>query len=271
MKKFIQLFILLGVAMMPTAMNVEAQGFYIYKTDGSRICLMNAEVDSINESQGKYIYKTDCTIERLLNAEVDSIVAFEKEYPFMNAHKAVDLGLSVKWATCNVGAESPYEFGGLYGWADATGEKTSTRNYDYLCGGLSNICGDERYDIARARWGEQWRLPTKSEMEELRTKCKWVWTTKNAIEGYLITGTNGNTIFLPAAGYRNGTTISYYDTFTGTSHDGEYKTGRYWTGTLSYYDSGWDGFAWCLSFQSVSVYMNDRDRCYGCSVRPVTE
>lgn len=90
----------------------------------------------------------------------DTAVAIENPIPNLPA-QPIDLGLSVKWASWNVGASSPEDYGGLYGWADPTGNNTSTNNTDYPNNNPpSNICGTN-YDIAHIKWGENWRLPTK--------------------------------------------------------------------------------------------------------------
>ncbi len=107
----------------------------------------------------------------------------------------VDLGLSVKWADRNVGADSSTDYGGYYQWgATTTYEEGSSLSFD--------IGGMKSYDAATANYGEGWRLPTKTEMEELVNKCTWIWTTINECNGYIVIGPNGNRIFLPAAGRR---------------------------------------------------------------------
>lgn len=167
---------------------------------------------------------------------------------------AVDLGLSVKWASWNVGAASPEEYGGLYGWADPTGKKISMDVADYNI--RTDILGTE-YDIARIQWGVNWRLPSAEELEELRTNCSWTWTTQNDIIGYKITGTNGNAIFLPASGWREGTELFNRD------HSGGYLSGTWNTGNrlpahLTFHDN------YYTEIVCTSLY-------YGFSVRPVTE
>lgn len=140
-----------------------------------------------------------------------------------NGYEWVDLGLSVKWATCNVGASHPEEYGILVGWSDVSGTKMSKDYNDYPSAyGPMNISGDSRYDIACVKMGGNWRMPTYAEYQELVDNCTWQWSTVNGSNGYLITGANGNQIFLPAAGYRKGETLKetggagYY--WTGTSH-----------------------------------------------------
>lgn len=123
----------------------------------------------------------------------------------ISTSQIVDLGLSVKWAGWNVGASAPEKRGGLYGWADPSGKKISGDEDEYPNENPpTNICGTE-YDIAHVQWGHGWRLPTKEEMEELMNKCKWKWVSYRKTNGYKVTGPNGQSIFLPAAGFRYGT------------------------------------------------------------------
>lgn len=143
---------------------------------------------------------------------------------------AVDLGLSVCWADRNIGALAPHEAGGLFGWADPTGQETSADvmspggAWDSpLYGGPNppaNISGTS-LDIARIQWHMQWRLPTEAEISELVNECDWTWTTSNGVPGYQVTGPNGNSIFLPVTGYRFGNEV--FDA----------GFGYYWSGTLN--------------------------------------
>ena len=114
----------------------------------------------------------------------------------------VDLGLSVKWANWNVGASGETEYGGLYGWGDPTGLKTTTSTGSYPA--ISDISGTI-YDIAHVQWGNEWRMPTVAERQELLDKCTYELTTQNGVFGRKVTGPNGNSIFLPSAGIRVGT------------------------------------------------------------------
>ena len=117
----------------------------------------------------------------------------------------VDLGLSVKWATCNIGAQRPNQYGDYFAWGE-----TSTKDYydddnysiqeRYNTKGVSIL--DSSDDAAYILWGEDWRIPTKEEIQELKQKCRWQWTTLNNTYGYKVTGPNGNSIFLPTAGLR---------------------------------------------------------------------
>lgn len=189
-------------------------------------------------------------------------------------YEAVDLGLSVKWASCNVGANSPEEYGGYYAWGE-TEEKTyyswstykwcngSYNNLTKYCTGSSSGTVDNRTtlepedDVAHVKWGGNWRMPTRDEQEELCTKCNWAWTTMNGVKGYQVTGPNGNSIFLPAASHRIGTDV-----------DGRGSYGSYWSATLyensrfAYIISFYDGY-----YNSYCFYY----RYYGQVVRPVSE
>ena len=140
---------------------------------------------------------------------------------------AVDLGLSVLWADCNVGGDSESPIGGLYGWADPTGEKTSQNVADYvplrkyLSGQIpTNISGTE-CDIATAKWGQGWRIPSKEDWKELIEKCKWTKENAFHVYGYRVEGPNGNSIFLPNTGLRYGEAISNTD------------AGYYWTSEMA--------------------------------------
>ncbi len=142
----------------------------------------------------------------------------------LNGHACVDLGLSVCWATYNVGAEFPEEYGSYFAW----GETDVNQFYkweSYKYGSFNNndvnfgmikynkIDGHKNLDLAddaaRVNWGEGWRMPTLDEIKELCEKCIWTWKSLNGINGYEIIGTNGNSIFIPAAGYRHGSGVSY--------------------------------------------------------------
>lgn len=192
----------------------------------------------------------------------------------LNGHEWVDLGLSVKWATCNVGASSPSDYGGYYAW----GETRTKSSYDwdncfdcvnpkkwdkdsgwgtYKLGGQTRITPSSGHDTARENWGGTWRMPTDAENDELCKKCKWTWTSQGGHNGYKVTGPNGNSIFLPAAGWRLD---------TGTYSVGEYS--YYWSSTLS---SLYSYYARCLYFNSSSHSTGFNFRSNGKSVRPVTE
>lgn len=188
---------------------------------------------------------------------------------------AVDLGLSVKWACCNVGAHSPEDYGGYYAWGE-TEEKSdyTPLTYKYYLGDLdgdgyyydsneyqnigSNISGTS-YDVAHVKWGGSWRMPTWDEIKELCNKCSWEWTEVNGIKGQKVTGPNGNSIFLPAAGY-------HYDTYVA----GHGSFGYYWSGSL---DKDHGDIAYDFDFDSGAYGLDHHfgGREVGHTVRPVTE
>ena len=189
---------------------------------------------------------------------------------------AVDLGLpsGTKWASCNVGATAPEEHGGYYAWGE-TEEKSvyPFETYKYCNGSydtMTKYCTSSSYgivdnktilepcdDVATVKWGGAWRMPTFDEFKELEDKCTWEWTTLNGVYGYQVTGPNGNSIFLPAAGDR-------YD-----SEVYKCSLGYYWSSTLG---SGDCSHAICLYFKSDDdyvVWIYDY-RYYGRTVRPVS-
>lgn len=138
--------------------------------------------------------------------------------------KAIDLGLSVKWADCNVGSTSSVPTGGLYGWGDASGKKTSKDIEDYWLD-VNDISGT-KHDIATAMWGDSWCIPTKSHWKELVEKCEWKIEKSQEMQGYRVTGPNGNSIFLPFTGLRFGETVTnknagYYWTSENVPNDKE--------------------------------------------------
>ena len=140
---------------------------------------------------------------------------------------AVDLGLSVKWATVNIDATLPADYGNYYAWGETeTKDEYSLDNsVTYGDSSFGDISGDATYDAATANWGSSWRMPTQTECQELVDDCTWTWTTQENsdgeyIKGYLVEGTNSNSIFLPAAGYRYGSSLYR----AGTSGD-------YWSST----------------------------------------
>ena len=191
----------------------------------------------------------------------------------------VDLGLSVKWATCNVGATKPEEYGDYYAWGETEtktdytwsnykfrtsgdrGDNISFYKYnmDSLCGPLDNkTVLDPEDDVAHIKLGGGWRLPTDAEWTELRTKCTWTWAKENGVFGRMVTARNGNSIFLPAAGYQGDSSLFGSGTY-----------GSYWSSSLYSDDSG---TACSVYFGPDSFFRNTYlGRYYGFSVRPVSD
>ncbi len=172
-------------------------------------------------------------------------------------HEYVDLGLSVKWATCNVGATSPEDYGHYFAWGETSPKEKYTEENSLTYGKqMSDISGNAQYDAATANWGGDWRMPTNYELGELSDECIWTWTMQNGVEGFNVKGTSGNSIFLPAAGFRDGSSLGG-------------AGGFYWSSTP--YDNNYDYSAYYLFFVSVGLGMNGHYCYYGQSVRPVVE
>lgn len=178
---------------------------------------------------------------------------------YINGHEYVDLGLSVKWATCNVGASNPSDYGNYYAWGETspkseyTTSNSSTYGYD-----INGDIGGTSRDAARVNWGGTWRLPTQAECEELKNRCTWTRTNQNGHNGYQVTGPNGNSIFLPAGGYR-------FDNLS-------YKVGvdgQYWSSISGNYTE--TGSAWRLLIHPSGREVSWSGRFGGRSVRPVSK
>ena len=183
---------------------------------------------------------------------------------------AVDLGLSVKWANMNVGATTPEGYGDYYAWGETSTKETYNWGtyFDTNDGGNTftkyNNDGGKKVlapedDAAHVNWGGSWRMPTRSEWQELIDNCTWTWTTQNGINGYKVkskkAGYTDKFIFLPAAGYRNDSGLYYVGSY-----------GVCWSSSL-YEDYSYG--AW-----NVGIYSDGHDpfssrRYYGLSVRPV--
>lgn len=190
----------------------------------------------------------------------------------VNNHGYVDLGLTAMWATCNVGATLPEEFGEHYAWGETEPKddytwrtyKWGKREYD-----MTKYCTFMEYgpvdhkaslepedDVAHVKWGDNWHMPTSAEVEELIENCKWKWTKLNGVRGYLVTSKiNGNSIFLPAADIRGDVNIASFG-----------KMGCYWLSSIDYL-TPYNAFTLSLSPNFYhTVYLG---RCGGFSIRPV--
>ena len=218
-----------------------------------------------------------------LVSNIDSVYFSGQKGSAVN-YEYVDLGLSVKWATFNVGATKPEEYGDYYAWGE-TETKTDYSWFTYKwCNGsnatLTKYCsidnvGNECFtdtltvlapedDVAHVKWGGSWRMPTKAEQDDLHNKCAWTWydsgnTEFNGVAGYKVTskieGYTDRSIFLPAPGYRYG-----------TNFDAVANGGHYWSSSL---DTGYPIQAYFLYFDSEVVDWSCNFRLIGYSVRPV--
>src|SRR5574344_2517870 len=268
MKKYLFTIILALVSMASGAQTGRA--FYMYVHGGNIKAFTKSTVDSIAYSNvgvdGKtygdivtqLIYTKDSLYKTPLS-EIDSVSFIMKSSnDTITPGEAIDLGLSVKWASCNVGATTPEGCGGYYAWGE-TEEKSdySWSAYKYYNGFSgayknigSNISGTQ-YDVAHVKWGGSWRMPTHEEFQELCNKCTSTWTTYNGVSGYKFVGTNGNSIFLPAAGSRWGTDVYRQG-----------SNGCYWTGTICSYKSD---IAWRLNFDLANLIPGYNNRILGFS------
>ena len=201
----------------------------------------------------------------------------ERAKTYVNGHRAVDMGLSVRWADCNVGANHSYDTGDYYAWGETSTKVSFPWNtYKHISNGkLIKYCSNSssgrvdnkriletQDDAAYVNWGNAWRIPTKEQWEELadNNKCKWEWTTDSGVYGYKVTSKiTGNSIFLPVTGYKPGGTRIEHP-----------ELGLYWTSTLftGQYDNG---YLAAYRFDLGQTHYNCRGthRCNGRAIRAV--
>ena len=232
------------------------------------------------KAETKYYYRAYVMLNNLqiLLGDVKEFTTLEKsgsDEPenSVNGHEYVDLGLSVKWATMNVGATSPEEYGDYFAWGEI--EPKSEYNwgtYKWCDGDYNNMtkyCISSDFgivdnktklepedDAATVNWGGAWRMPTKEEQGELITECNWTLDTMNGVDGYTVTGPNGNSIFLPMSGYFFDTNIEdvgMNGTYWGSEYTSDFSSHAY---VIDMYDDG-----------DISLFTNSR--YYGNSIRPV--
>ncbi len=233
-------------------------------TNGSRMAPVSVEVDQKTGTAHLYVYACENGYGRY-TLQVEGAAQPEPINPTY-----VDLGLpsGTLWATYNVGATSPEEYGDYFAWGET--EPKNEYTWDTYKFGSSNTAFTKYNetdglttleavdDAATVNWGEDWRMPTSEEQIELRTACTWEWTdnyNETGVAGSIVTGKNGNSIFLPAAGYRWWT--DFYNVGT---------NGSYYSSSLNKDDIGYaDG----LSFDSNNQYYGQSTRCNANTIRPV--
>lgn len=160
----------------------------------------------------------------------------------------------LKWATCNVGANSPEEYGDYYAWGETETKDEYTEENSYTYGvKMNDISGDPKYDVARKKWGGKWRMPTYDEMEELIVKCSWEWIEQNGTNGYKVTGPNGNHIFIPDASSYSKNEMGYWCS---------QPQGDYW-----FNDSAWG----IILYEHNCFVFEPRLRCDVKKIRPVIQ
>ena len=192
-------------------------------------------------------------------------------------HDYVDLGLpsGLLWATCNVGADTPEDYGDHFAWGETQPkEYYNWSTYQHCMGSYSTMtkyCNNSEYgyngyidnltillpmdDAATANWGNGWRMPTREEWQELYQNTTCTWTTLNGVNGRLFFASNGSSLFLPAAGYRLDSSLYLAGSY-----------GYYWSSSLH---AAYPSRAWILMFRSLDFFMSSNGRPYGQSVRPV--
>lgn len=225
--------------------------------------------------------KNDPVFESLLKEKQEEINTPSKNTSGVeNGHKWVDLGLSVKWATCNVGASKPEYAGDYYAWGEVvTKREYNSDNYKHsglfaikkyvtdkgkgLVGngkvdGKSSL--DSEDDVAHVKWGGTWRIPTKEELEELRVECTWKWTYNNGVYGCEVTSNKAGfkdcSIFIPASGYKTGKDLRNNN-----------EIGYFWSNTLE--TDGSQSSAWRLAFDDFDANVTYMFRSRGLPIRPV--
>ena len=181
----------------------------------------------------------------------------------INGYKFVDLGLPscLLWAETNVGASTPYEDGDYFAWGETKPKSSYTEsNYKYdnsskydSTNGKTILDADD--DAATANWGVNCRMPSSDEFNDLKEKCTWSWKSNyNGTSGYLVTGPNGNSIFLPASGIRDYSSNELHGT-----------DGNYWSSSIANAYKSASSFY----FYANNADLSNGDRYLGYSVRPV--
>lgn len=219
MKKLLMFF-----AMVMTSITMMAQSqFYVILKDGSGASYPESIVDSLtfNDQNGAKIYGFEDLVKSIaqLRKEVDSLKGVLSRIPVDSSlftHEYVDLGLpsGTLWATCNLGAKKPSDYGYYIYW----GETDQRSNYSLSGNQLydkdiptmraTGIIDQyfnltSRYDAATVLWGNDWRMPTSDEFNELLRYCTYLWTEVNGSNGIMFTSSkNGHQIFLPCAGMK---------------------------------------------------------------------
>ena len=183
----------------------------------------------------------------------------------LNGHDAVDLGLTsgTMWATCNVGATAPEEFGGFYAWGETVEKESYSWGTYTHCDGSYNTChniGEDisgtEYDVAHVKWGGSWKMPNETQVKELLNECSSEWTKVNNVNGYRFTGPNGNSIFIPAAGYYDNAKLYRSG-----------KAGGFWSSS----NDSPKYFSVSMVFEKDYLENTAFERYYGLSIRPIVE
>ena len=259
-KRIFSLFAIVGLAMattlslsMLTACDDDDDDDYLTET---------VDDDTDGDSSSDADSSSDDTTD---DSSSDADSTFDSDSSITTVGEAIDLGLSVKWADINIGATLPADYGNYYAWGETTTKNSyragNSETYDKS--GFTDISGTYT-DAATRNWGGSWRMPTEAKFNELVDNCTWTWITQEdsddqTINGYKVEGTSGNSIFLPAAGCYENSSLKY-----------EGKCGKYWSSTAL--DGSINYFTYALNISSSQILVyNDIARYIGKSVRPVSE
>ena len=220
--------------------------YYVYMTSGSKAIRVTLpsyqplfiEFDKygVADLKGKEVY------ELTVRYEDDKLIELNKISGSKAGHDYVDLGLSsgLMWATCNIGAPNLWDSGDYFAWGDVVTKscynESNCRTFNKTQKELKkrNIIDKDdtlkdSYDVATQKWGTGWRIPTTNDFLELINECSWDWSKQNGYNGCIVTGPNGNSIFIPAAGCieNEAQNIDGYDEY-----------GHYWTSSPIWYYNG---------------------------------
>ena len=253
---------------------VSGSGTYQEGTECTLTATPSENYTFSNWTENGEVVSTDAIYSFTVNADRTLVANFAVSG---GDHAYVDLGLpsGLLWATCNVGADNPEDYGDYFAWGETQPKSVYTWSTYQYCNGSSSTftkyCNNSSYgyngftdnlttllpedDAATANWGSDWRMPTEEEWQELYNNTTHTWTTQNGVNGRLFTASNGSSLFLPAAGCRNG---------SGLGSAGSW--GYYWSSSLGT-DSPYN--AWGFYFNSDSFFVGSSYRYYGQSVRAV--
>jgi len=244
-----------GLLLMAALQSANAQKIVLHKTDGQTI---------------------ECSV-----SELDSITFEDDGFIVVDEHEWVDLSLpsGTLWATCNVGANSPEEYGDYFAWGETKPKKNYSWNTYTLCNGeyntLTKYCTNNNWgsdgfvdnitelepedDVATANWGNGWQMPSNEQIEELCTNTTVIWTTQDGANGILFTSkNNNNNIFLPAAGWQD----------EKSTNDGKGSSVHLWSRTLYTFYPVEACRCYFTGFDN-RLYIDSGSRYIGRSVRPV--
>ena len=223
-----------SILMLAITLTVQAQTMNVHFKNGTKV-----EFNSVN---------------------VDYVDFTEKPSdPTLTPGDYVDLGLSVKWASCNLGASTPAGKGGYYAWGETSTKTEYTKeNYAYYKegSGYTDIGKDisgTQYDAATVNLGKDWRMPTQDEVQELCEKCTFTYGEVDGVKGYYATGKNGNSIFLPCYGFKF---ISSY-----INKDFSY----FWAGSEQDNSNGWE----LVLYDGKTLWGSLEAKYCGLQIRPV--